>query len=97
MTTVPPSDAKNRLSELVDSVDRTHDRVLITRNGRETAMLVSVQDFESLEATLERLMDPGAQERLRQARGEVAAGDIATTAELAGLLQQRRAGRLSGH
>lgn len=60
MTTVPLSEAENRLSELVDSVDRTHDRVLITRNGRETALLLSVRDYESLEATLELAMDPAA-------------------------------------
>jgi antitoxin YefM len=91
MTTVPLSEAKNRLSELVESVDRTHDRVMITKNGRETAMLVSARDYESLEATLELLMDPAAQERLRGAQEEVASGDVVTSDELARLLERRRA------
>lgn len=93
MTTVPLSEAKNRLSELVDSVDRTHDRVTITRNGRETALLLSVRDYESLVATLELAMDPTAQERLRQARAEVAAGDVVDSAALAALLESKRAAR----
>jgi mRNA-degrading endonuclease RelE of RelBE toxin-antitoxin system len=35
MTTLPLSDAKSRLSEIADEVRRTHDRVHITKNGRE--------------------------------------------------------------
>jgi prevent-host-death family protein len=35
MTTLPRSEAKARLSEVADEVDRTHDWVHITRNGRE--------------------------------------------------------------
>lgn len=91
MTTVPLSEAKNRLSQLVDSVDRTHERVLITRNGRETAMLVAVEDYQSLEATLELLLDAPAQERIAAARAEIAKGEYATTAELAALLAAKRA------
>lgn len=34
--------------------------------GREVALLVSVQDYASLEATLELDMDPDAQDRIRQ-------------------------------
>lgn len=93
MTTVPLSEAKNRLSELVDAVDRTHDRVLITRNGREAALLVSVQDYASLEATLELAMDPEAQERIRQARAEIESGDVAGPNELQALLAAKRAAR----
>lgn len=91
MTTVSLSEAKNRLSQLVDSVDRTHERVLITRNGRETAMLVAVEDYQSLEATLELLLDAGAQERIAAARAEIAEGDYATAADLEALLAAKRA------
>lgn len=93
MTTVPLSEAKNRLSELVDVVDRTHDRILITRNGREAALLVSVQDYASLEATLELAMDPAAQDRLRVAQAEVAAGDVVDGEDLAALLESKRSTR----
>ena len=55
VSTVPLSEAKARLSELIDSVDRTHDRVTITKNGREAAVIVSASDYASLEATLELL------------------------------------------
>lgn len=90
MTTVPLSEAKSRLSELVDAVGRTHDRVLITRNGREVALLVSVADYASLEATLELLADSAAQGRLRHSQEEAAAGQVVTNTELQETLQQLR-------
>jgi mRNA-degrading endonuclease RelE of RelBE toxin-antitoxin system len=34
MTTIPLADAKARLSAVLDEVRDTHDRVVITRNGR---------------------------------------------------------------
>ncbi len=46
------ADVKNRLSEVVDSVEREHGRVVITRHGRPAAIVISVDDLESLEETL---------------------------------------------
>lgn len=75
MSTVPLSAAKARLSEIADEVSRTHERVHITRNGREYVVLISAQDLESIEATLELLADPAAQERMRAAEAEITQGD----------------------
>lgn len=60
MTTIPRSEAKARLSEVADEVDRTHDRVHITRNGRQYVVLISAEDLDSLQATIELLSDPAA-------------------------------------
>ncbi len=49
---MPLADVKNRLSEVVDSVEREHGRVVITRHGRPAAIVISVDDLESLEETL---------------------------------------------
>src|SRR3712207_7265494 len=68
MTTLPLSDVKARLSEIADEVDRTHERVHITKNGRDYVVLVSAEDLESIEATIELLSDPAAQRRPRQDR-----------------------------
>lgn len=74
MSTLSLSDVKARLSEIADEVDRTHERVLITKNGREYVVLISAEDLASIEATLELLADPAAQRRLRKAERDVAAG-----------------------
>lgn len=46
-------DVKNHLSEVVDQVEREHDRVVITKHGRPAAVVVSVDDLASLEETLD--------------------------------------------
>lgn len=49
-----------RLSEIADEVDQTQERVRVTRNARDFVVLMSTEDRESLEASLERLSDPQA-------------------------------------
>jgi prevent-host-death family protein len=88
---MPLSEAKARLSEVADEVDRTHERVHITRNGREYVVLISAEDLESLEATIELLSDPQAIARIRQAEAAIAAGETVTAEEMADLMSQRRA------
>lgn len=82
MQTRSLSDVKARLSELVDQVQREHDRVVVTRNGVPAAVLVSPEDLEALEDTLELLSDPSARQDIETARQEVAAGDIVDADEL---------------
>ncbi len=93
MTTVPLSDAKARLSEIADDVDRTHDRVHITKNGRDYVVLLAAEDLDSIEATLELLADPDAQERLRESDRDVARGDVLDEDDVRALLAERRARR----
>ena len=52
----------------MDQVEDTHNRVLITRNGKPAAVLMSPEDLESLEETLEILSDPAVMKRIRKAR-----------------------------
>ena len=47
MKTVPLSEAKARLSGLLDRVEGHDEEIVITRNGRAAAVLVSAADFES--------------------------------------------------
>ena len=58
MTTLPLSEVKTRLSEIADDVARTHERVQITKNGRDYVVLIAAEDLESIEATLELLTTP---------------------------------------
>jgi prevent-host-death family protein len=51
--TIPLAKAKAELSALVDEVDRTFDRIVITRNGTDTAVLLSVDEYEGLLETLD--------------------------------------------
>jgi prevent-host-death family protein len=72
--TVPFTEAKAHLSELVDKVVREHERFVLTRNGRPAAVLLSPDELESLEETLEILRDPELVESLRESRRAAEAG-----------------------
>jgi len=87
------SDAKARLSEIADDVDRTHQRVQITKNGRSYVVLISAEDLDSMEATLELLADPAATERVRKAQVDLAAGAGTSGEQMRELMEQRRRGR----
>ncbi len=76
MSTDSLRNVKDRFSEFVDRVDREHERIVVTRNGRPAAVLISPDDLASLEETLELLADHDAIKELVAADAEVAAGDV---------------------
>lgn len=69
-------DVKNRLSEVVDQVEREHGRVVITRHGKPAAVVISTEDLESLEETLEVVSRPKLIAQVRDSLAELAAGEI---------------------
>ena len=75
---LPLADVKNRLSEVVDRLEREHGRVIITKHGRPAAVVLSIEDLEGLEETLELLSDPKVVRRIKKANAELAEGKSAT-------------------
>lgn len=71
---VPLAEARSRLSEVVDHIERLHGRVVITKHGRPAAVLLNVDDLLSLEETLEILANPALMADLAEAEQELAAG-----------------------
>jgi antitoxin YefM len=65
---------KDRFSEIVDRVNKQHDRVIVTRNGVPAVVVVSVEELESLEETLEILSDRGTVAALRESEQQIAEG-----------------------
>jgi len=80
--TLPLAEIKAHLSEIVDRVEREHERVVLTRNGRPAAVIMSPADLEALEDTLELLSDPEAMEEIKSAMADVATGRVLSTDEL---------------
>ena len=89
---MPLAEVKNRLSEVVDRLEREHGRVVITKHGRPAAVVLSVDDLEGLEETLDILSDPKLMRRIRKAEAEVAAGEAVelTKDEALALIKRRR-------
>jgi len=77
MTSVPIGKAKARLSEYIADVERTHERVLITRRGHPAAVLISPEDLAALEETVGILTTTGAPEAIAEGLADLDAGRIA--------------------
>lgn len=59
------SEAKMKLSELVENVFSTDEEVVITKNGRPSAVLVSPDEFESWKETIEIKGDSELMDEIR--------------------------------
>jgi antitoxin YefM len=81
MTTVPLGDARDRFSALVSSVEQTHDRVTVTRNGVPAAMIVSPADVAELEETIAVLSSSELVRQLAESRAELASGEAIDAAD----------------
>jgi prevent-host-death family protein len=90
MSTIPLADARARLSTVLDEVRDSHERVVITRNGRPEAVILAASDLEALEETLDILATPGAVEQIRQAEDEISRGEAINAEELDRILVERR-------
>jgi len=66
------ADVKNRLSEVIDTLEREHGRVVVTKHGRPAAVMINVDDLESLEETLEILSNPALMAAIRAGEEDVA-------------------------
>ncbi len=74
MKTLPLSEVKAKLSELIDEVESRDERVVITRKGRPAAVLVSTDDADSWQETVEITSDRALMRELRRAIRQVERG-----------------------
>jgi prevent-host-death family protein len=90
--TLPLATVKARFSEIVDRVARQQDRVIVTRNGRPAAVLVSTDDLESLEETLAIMSDRPLTAQIRASEKAAAEGEAGVELDrLRTDLERRRA------
>ena len=85
------AEVKNRLSEVVDRVERERGRVVITKHGRRAVVVMSLDDLESLEETLEVLADQPLLLEARKSMAELAEGEanVLTKDEVLAHLRQK--------
>jgi prevent-host-death family protein len=84
MKTLPLSDAKNRLSRIVDDVTERDEQVMITRNGHPAAVVISPEEFESWQATIDILSDPDLMAQFQRSKKAMRRARTYTIAELFG-------------
>ncbi len=89
MSTEALRTVKDRFSEYVDRVERQHERVVVTKNGRPAVVPISTEDLDSLEETIAVLSDPDAMAGIREGDAAVARGDVVQGADAVRALRPR--------
>ena len=72
--TIPISEVKTRLPELVSGVAEREEEIVVTRNGKPAAVLVNYDEYERLKDSLEVLSDPDLMKQIRQSKSFYAKG-----------------------
>jgi prevent-host-death family protein len=89
MQTLSVSEAKDKLSTLVESFESTHDAVVITRHGKPAAVLISPDDLDSLQETLAWLSDPNHAAEMAETEDDIASGRMLSLEEVRAQLAKR--------
>jgi antitoxin YefM len=79
---VPFTEARARLTELLDDVEMRHEHVVITRKGRPAAVVVSPEEWEAIQETVEVLQDEELLAALRESEEDVEAGRVFSLEEV---------------
>jgi antitoxin YefM len=87
------AETKAHLSELVARVGEQHERIMVTVHGRPAAIILAVDDLESLEETIAVLSDSAALRALSEADAELARGEGENEDGLAAAMRARRASK----
>jgi antitoxin YefM len=88
---MPLAEVKAHLSELVGRVSSHHERLTVTVHGRPSAVLLAIDDLESLEETIAVLSDSDAVRDLTEAEAEIARGEGESEEQLAEAMRRRSA------
>jgi antitoxin YefM len=63
--TLPISEVKAKLPELVAGVSEREEEIVVTKNGKPAAVLVNYAEYERLKETIEVLSDPSLMRQIR--------------------------------
>ena len=72
--TYPLAEAKKHLSSLVKEADEAYDRIIITKNGVDKAVLMSAEEYEGLIETLDILSQKEERNAIARAKKQVRRG-----------------------
>jgi antitoxin YefM len=77
--TLPISEVKTHLPELLTGVEEREEEIVVTRKGRPAAVLVNFDEYERLKATVEILSDADLMRQVRSGKRHFAAGGKGVT------------------
>ncbi len=72
--TIPLTELRPKLPKIMDRVSKYFDRCVVTRHGEPEAVIMSIEDYESILETMEIQADKSLMRRLNKADGELKKG-----------------------
>ena len=74
-------EVRDHLSEVIDRVEQHHERLVVTRDGRPAAVILSLGDLAQMEETIDVLGDAEALDGIREADAAYVRGDVVRGAD----------------
>ncbi|MGB2706098.1 MAG: type II toxin-antitoxin system Phd/YefM family antitoxin [Candidatus Omnitrophota bacterium] len=71
-----------KLPKIMDEIDSKMDRFIVTKRGKPIALMMSMDDYESLLETLNILSDRKLMRKIRQAENDIKKGNFKTLEEV---------------
>ena len=69
------SEARAHLAELMDKAEEDREPITITRHGKPSTVLISAEEWDSIDATLHLLRSPRNAARLFEAMAQIERGE----------------------
>ena len=67
-----------KLPKIMEEIDSKMDRFIVTKRGKPIALIMSIDDYESLLETLDVLSDKKLMKRIKQAEKDIKRGNVKT-------------------
>ncbi|MFA5144015.1 MAG: type II toxin-antitoxin system Phd/YefM family antitoxin [Candidatus Omnitrophota bacterium] len=71
-----------RLPQIIDEIDSKMDRFIVTRRGKPVAMIMSVDDYESILETIDILSDKKLVKKIKKAESDIRKGSVKALGEV---------------
>ena len=80
--TITLKELRPKLPQIIQEIDSKMDRFIITKRGKPAALMMAVEDFESIMETLEIMSDRKLMKKIRRSQEEIKEGKVIEMAEL---------------
>ena len=82
MTTISIKELRPKLPSIINNVDKKFDRIVITKRGKPTVVMLSIDDYESTIETLTILSDKAGLKRIKKGMSEIRSGKTIPLSEI---------------
>ncbi len=86
--TITLKELRPGLPKVVEAIDKKWERYIITKRGKPSVVMLSVEDYESLMETLDILTDPSAVKNLKQGEKDMRKGKTRSWQEIKARLEK---------